>query len=47
MNGKHFMKLHELIDMSRFGILKKFTPKQINRVDKVVWETLKHTHIIE
>jgi hypothetical protein len=35
------------IDMSRFCILKKFTQKLINRVDKVVWEMLKHTHIVK
>jgi hypothetical protein len=33
--------------MSRFCIPKKFTQKQINRMDKAVWETLKQTHIIE
>ncbi len=33
--------------MSRFCIPKKLTKKEINRVDKAIWETLKHTRIIE
>jgi hypothetical protein len=33
--------------MSRFCILKKLAQKEINRVDKVVWETLKHTCIVK
>jgi hypothetical protein len=31
----------------KFCIFKKLMQRQINRVDKVVWEMLKHTHIIE
>jgi hypothetical protein len=37
----------QLVEMSRFCIPKKFTQRQINRVDKVIWEMLKHTHIIK
>jgi len=33
--------------MMKFCIFKKLMQRQINRVDKVVWEMLKHTHIIE
>jgi len=33
--------------MSRFCIPKKFTQREIDKVDKVVWETFKHTCIVE
>jgi hypothetical protein len=33
--------------MSRFCIPKKFIQREINKVDKVIWETFKHTHIVE
>jgi hypothetical protein len=37
----------QLVDMLRFCIPKKFTQRQMNIMDKAVWEMLKHTHIIE
>ncbi len=33
--------------MSKFCIPKKLMQRQINRMDKVVWEMLKCTHIIK